>query len=122
MFLWPVTVFGFSAGELFLLVDEKKIKRRFISAARGFPCSWMRGACSRGPWCGTVQTPGRDPMTSYCCLNPGPTRPDPVLEFICQNLVELSPNLVVFSNISGLKTHHLFGRLNDFVFWVGLKK
>lgn len=55
-------------------------------------------------------------------LNPGPTRPDSVLEFICQNLVELSPNLVVFSSISGLKTHHFFGRLNDFVFWVGLKK
>lgn len=32
MFLRPVTEFGFSAGELFLLVDEKKIKRRFISS------------------------------------------------------------------------------------------
>lgn len=42
MFLWAVMVFGFSAGELFLLVDEKKIKRRFISPAEAFLRIWMR--------------------------------------------------------------------------------
>lgn len=42
VFLWPVMVFEFSAGELYLLVDEKKIKRRFISATHDFPCVWTR--------------------------------------------------------------------------------
>lgn len=55
VFLWPVTVFEFSAGELFLLVDEKKIKRRFISSAQIFPCIWMRVPVHADPCVGNPE-------------------------------------------------------------------
>lgn len=60
----PVMEFGFSAGELFLLVDEKKIKRRFISSIHDFLSLGARAGPLR-LLCGQFR---KEPIANVCSL------------------------------------------------------
>ena len=103
MFLRLVTVFGFSAGELFLLVDEKKIKRRFISSAQAFPCIWMRVPVHADPCVGS-------PERSACLMCVSHLWPDPISSlhlFVVK--ISFGPSHTLLEVPSGLMTSHDWG-------------
>lgn len=104
MFLWAVMVFGFSAGELFLLVDEKKIKRRFISPAEAFPPSLDAGACPRGPLCGPF---GKERVANVFPVSGQNLFPHRVY-LLSESHLRLRPSLLEV--LSGLMTTHGLGR------------
>lgn len=110
MFLWPVTVFEFSAGELFLLVDEKKIKREIYFVRPSLSLYLDAGACPRGPLCGQ----SRKERVANVCF-PSLARPYFLTAFICcQSLTR------AFAQFSGssfrLHDNSRVGRLVYFTF------
>lgn len=98
MFSWPVMEFGFSAGELFLLVDEKKIKRRFISSTQVFPCTWTRVPVHADPGVG-------NPERNVWLMCVSHLWPDPVSSshlFVVK--ISLGPSHSLVEVLSGLTT------------------
>lgn len=100
MFLRPVTVFGFRAGELFLLVDEKKIKRRFISSAQAFRCIWMRVPVHADPCVG-------NPEWNAWLMCVSHLWPDPISSpYLFVVRISFGPSHSLVEVFSGLMTTH----------------